>query len=382
MKGNVLVIGNAGVGKSTLINAVLGHDAAITGYGQEGTTRELAVYQQDSVPFRLIDSVGFEPSLIKEFQAIRAVNKWSKNMLKANADNAIHMIWFCIDGTSSRLYQKTLKNLQYSTMMWPSVPIIIVITKSYSFEEREKNIKLIRESISKNKKLEEKTKAILPVVASTYRLTNSAFIGPEGIDMLIDKTIELLPQGYIASYKDVEKYKLNRKRALAHGLVGVSTAGAAIVGAVPIPFADGIILAPLEVSMINAISNLYGIKKDTRSIKFVETIIGAGTVGLAAKTAISAIKAIPGLNLGAAVINSIIAASIVAAIGEVSILAFENINAGRKSIDDIAWVSKLVDESLSNGFAEKVSKVLGDAIQSPDPKSITKSIVKTFLKQK
>ena len=59
MKGNVLVIGNSGVGKSTLINAVLGEDRAVTGYGTEGTTKELAIYENRELPFRVIDSVGF-----------------------------------------------------------------------------------------------------------------------------------------------------------------------------------------------------------------------------------------------------------------------------------------------------------------------------------
>lgn len=38
-KGNVLVLGNSGVGKSTLINAVLGEERAETGFGITGTTK-------------------------------------------------------------------------------------------------------------------------------------------------------------------------------------------------------------------------------------------------------------------------------------------------------------------------------------------------------
>ena len=78
-KGNVLVIGNSGVGKSTLINAVLGEDCAETSWGLEGTTKELKIYEADGVPFRIIDTVGFEPTKKKENRAINAVKKWSKN---------------------------------------------------------------------------------------------------------------------------------------------------------------------------------------------------------------------------------------------------------------------------------------------------------------
>lgn len=65
-KGNVLVIGNSGVGKSTLINAVLGEEKATTGWGNSGTTDHLEIYENDEIPFRIIDSVGFEPSFLRK----------------------------------------------------------------------------------------------------------------------------------------------------------------------------------------------------------------------------------------------------------------------------------------------------------------------------
>ena len=74
-KGNVLVIGNSGVGKSTLINAVLGEDVAITSWGDSGTTIKLDIYNGE--PFNIIDTIGFEPSWLKSIKAIAAIKKWS-----------------------------------------------------------------------------------------------------------------------------------------------------------------------------------------------------------------------------------------------------------------------------------------------------------------
>ena len=74
-RGNILLIGKSGVGKSTLINAVLGEEKAKTSWGSNGTTDRLEMYESDKIPFRLIDTVGFEPSFIKEYRAIRLVLK-------------------------------------------------------------------------------------------------------------------------------------------------------------------------------------------------------------------------------------------------------------------------------------------------------------------
>ena len=104
-KGNILVIGDSGVGKSTLINAVLGEEIAESGFGDKGTTKELKVYESDVLDFRIIDTVGFEPSFFKRMGAINAVKKWSKNAIKEGKENSdINVIWFCVEGTSSKLF--------------------------------------------------------------------------------------------------------------------------------------------------------------------------------------------------------------------------------------------------------------------------------------
>lgn len=381
-RGNVLVIGNSGVGKSTLINSVFGEEMAKTGWGTEGTTSNLEIFESKEIPFRIIDSVGFEPSRIKRKRAINAVKKWSRNSAKeGNEDNKINVIWFCVEGTSRKLFPETIKNLSSATKMWESIPIIVVITKSYSGPEREENIEMVKKAFE-NQKQEKNLRKVIPVVASTYVLHDSAYAAPEGIGELIDATNESMPEGVKAAEKDIYKFILKRKRALSHGIVGVATTAAVVVGAVPIPFADALILSPIEVAEINALAQVYGIKKDEKSKVFFDSIIEVGTVSAVAKAAISALKSIPVMNLGVGVVNAIIAGSIVAAIGEGTIYAFEQVYMGKKTLDDIDWVKKVIESKLSTELLEKVKTVANKITDNVDSKTIGKTIIDIIMAKK
>lgn len=382
-KGNVLVIGNSGVGKSTLINSVLGEDRAKTGFGTSGSTGELKIYQNDVVPFRLIDTVGFEPSWLKSRMAIKAVEKWSKKSVKeGNKDTQINVIWFCIEGTSSKLFPETINNLSKATKMWPSIPVIVVITKSYSVPDRIKNTEMVHNAFAKQNRNSINLKKVIPVVAETFTINENAYAAPEGITDLLEATNELLPEGMKAAKIDIAQFILDRKRVFAHSIVGVVTAGAVVVGAVSLPFSDGLILGPTETGLIYGLSQIYGIKKDEKSKDFFDSIINVGTASIAAKTAISAIKAIPGINIGAAVLNAIIAGSIVAALGEGSIYAFEQVYLGKKTVEDIEWVKNLLNSRLSNQFIDKVMEVIKNLSDKSDKDSIIKAILDLFSSSK
>lgn len=380
-KGNILVIGNAGVGKSTLINAVLGEQVARTSYGTRGTTVKLEIYESEIIPFRLIDTIGFEPGFFQRNRAINAVKDWGKDCAKVGKeDTGISVIWFCVEGTTSKLFSDTIRSLSRATAMWPSIPIIVVITKSYSEPDRERNIQMVKEAFAeqKKKRFEKNLNGIIPVVAETFTLNDTAYAPPAGIDKLIELTNRLLPEGMKAAKKDLAAFRLNRKRVFAQGVVGAATAGAAVVGAIPVPIPDASILTPLETAEVKSLGSIYEIKN---SNQLINSIIEAGTVGTAAKGAINLIKAIPGLNIAAAVLNSIIAASFAAAIGEGSIYIFEQVYLGNKKEEDIDWVKRIM-ESITNDFVEKVKMVIQKVGNKEDKESIVQAVLEIFAMKK
>lgn len=96
-----------------------------------------------------------------------------------------------------------------------------------------------------------------------------------------------------------------------------------------------------------------------------QTIVNAGTAGIIAKSALNAIKAIPGLNIAGDVLNAIVAGTIVAGLGEGSIFVFEQIYTGQKSIQDIEWVKGILDSKV----AVSVTGSLGKIVQEYNAKS-------------
>ncbi|SEQ33757.1 GTPase [Butyrivibrio sp. TB] len=383
-KGNVLVIGNSGVGKSTLINAVLGENAekkAITGRGISGTTTKLEIYENKDISFRLIDTIGFEPGLLKEMKAVNAVKKWSKDATKeGQEDSRINIIWFCVDGTSSKLFKKTIDSLMNATSIWKNVPIVVVITKSYSEPEREENKKMVRAAFAAKKKFTNRLNDIIPVVAAPYVIREGIYAPPEGITELIELTNNLLPEGFKAADKDVKEYNILRRRALSHAVVSAATLAGIAVGGVTLPLSDAAILGPTEALEIESIAKIWGIKKSEKSKKMLDTIVEVGTLSLAGKTIAGALKTIPGINIGAAVVNALIAGGIVFSLGEGASYVFEQIYMGNKTLSDIDWVRKLLEEKLTKSFIEKITEALKDVSENADKKQILETILKVFSK--
>ena len=137
-----------------------------------------------------------------------------------------------------------------------------------------------------------------------------------------------------------------------------STGSAATIGAVPIPFPDGALLAPLEEAEIRSIAKIYGIEGGTDSDNLIRMLVEMGTAGVVAKMILNGLKAVPAINIAADILNAIVAGSIVAAIGEGSQIIFEQIYLGNKSITDTEWVKNLMETTMGKTIAGNVDEIV------------------------
>ena len=130
-----------------------------------------------------------------------------------------------------------------------------------------------------------------------------------------------------------------------------------------------------EIAEVNALAKIYGIQKNEESKEFLNSIIEAGTVSLAAKTAITTLKAMPGVNIGA---TALIAGCIIAALGEGSIYAFEQVYIGKKTVEDIDWVRKLIEAQFSSRFIDKAMKIVQMMTEKADKNTVKEAIFDLF----
>lgn len=342
-KMNILVIGASGSGKSTLIGAVSGAKI-VTGVG-EGQTQKIAVYESDTWPLRFIDTKGFEYSLREQIKTIRQIKKFSKGQIKIGDTNGIDAIWYCIDGTSGRVFLQNINLMSKAIKGWKDIPIFAVITKSLVESDMKANIEAVQSAFAKSKSMN--LKKIIPVVAQEYQVNEDTLVAPFGITELCMETLNCYDEAKSISRTNRNRMILEQKRYTAYSITGGLSGVAGAVGAIPIPFPDAVILTPIEVSEVKAILKVYGI--DT-SNDLIDAIVGSSIITGVAKTIVHAIPIV------GPVINGVVATVMVYAIGQGTILACEEVYNGN------------IDPAQIKEFTDKVASVVKNS------KIITKTI--------
>ncbi|KAI5366444.1 Putative GTP binding domain, P-loop containing nucleoside triphosphate hydrolase [Septoria linicola] len=125
----VLVCGNTGVGKSTLINKTFGVEVTQSSNRSRGIHDVKQEITFDGRPDLIVhDSGGFEAGADTEFLAIEEFLK-EKSTAEEVRDR-LHVIWFCVEINSARTLQTATEKLYQAVSTYAhEVPIVVVATK-------------------------------------------------------------------------------------------------------------------------------------------------------------------------------------------------------------------------------------------------------------
>lgn len=279
---NILIIGKSGVGKSTLINSVFREKIADTGIGKP-VTKHLQKITREDVPVTLYDTRGLEldPKVQKqvqdEIQSLIRENKGTKD--------AIHVAYYCIQGTSSRIEESEIEMIESISK---SIPVVLVLTQSIGEQAKEFHRFLEEMNLP--------VAAVHSLLAQPYVISAEYTVEPFGLKELIERTFNLIPEDVRKAFTNAQQVDIERKVDSAKNWANRYIFTTFGVGFVPIPFSDASLLVPMQVALLAHITVIFGVPIDRGTIlSIVAAVGGTGTATFVGRSVVSnAIKFIPG----------------------------------------------------------------------------------------
>jgi uncharacterized protein (DUF697 family)/predicted GTPase len=307
---SILVTGQTGVGKSTLVNAVLRAPLARTGTGKP-VTEHIKAWTMEGIPLTLYDTPGIELGreggrVGAEFRDLIAQKR------KLPVEQQIHLVWYCVAAESRRIQDYEVALLKQLTA---ELPTVLVMTQCLGPQDdsvlrfsRELQSVIVREGLDIDQR-----RPVLTLAAP--RTIGPHTIEPFGLEELVQRSYQRLPEVVAAAFVNAQAVDLDLKKSSARKTVLWASGIAASIGAVPIPIPDAAPLLALQASMLARITVQMGVDFDDATRNFlIRSVIGSGALAMIGKQAASMLlKAVPGLG---SAINAGVAAALTAALGE------------------------------------------------------------------
>ena len=197
---NILILGRAGIGKTTLINSILEFEGTpnelLTGEGTSKTMGEPKGYTSDKVKgLRLWDSQGVDKEKYDIPKVVEDVKKLiNEASINNDPDKFIHCIWYCVSGQRFEKSESESISELMSIYDDDTLPIVIVYTEAYDEDTAEKVCnevkKVLQEKTDKNKIKEIN---IIPIVAKKKEIkvgNIKTVIEKFGIKSLMDISVK------------------------------------------------------------------------------------------------------------------------------------------------------------------------------------------------
>jgi uncharacterized protein (DUF697 family)/GTP-binding protein EngB required for normal cell division len=298
---NILVIGQTGVGKSTLINAIFRKPLAREGIGKP-VTKVVQRFEDPEVPVTLYDTKGVELGDSKR-RVIRDYKRLIQTSRKGRPEEHIHLAWYCMDAGQTRVEDYDLEIMRE---LAHEVPVILVFTQVIDDERADGLQQAIQQSG-------------LPLLGIVRTLAQPRTIGTQtlparGLEELVRLTNDILPAAVRRAFVNAQGVVIELKVDQSRAVVVAASAAAAGAAAAPIPMSDAALLRPIQLGMLASITAIFGIELDNdKVLGLVKGLIGQGGMEQAGKRLVKELaKHVPGGN----VVNAAVAGTLTGALGE------------------------------------------------------------------
>jgi small GTP-binding protein len=299
---NILISGQTGAGKSTLINAVFRVPLAEEGIGKP-VTKHVQKYEVTGVPVTIYDTPGIELGQATN-EVIRDYKKTITESRRGSPNDLIHVAWYCVNTGQSRIQDYDAKIIR---ALADEVPVILVLTQCIDDEHASALEDVIRE---------EK----LPIDGAPVRTLARARrvagqeLPPRGLEELVERTNDILPEAVRRAFANAQGVVIRLKANQARAIVGASSLAAGTIGAAPIPVPDAAVLLPVQLGMLAGITAVFGVEmSDDRTGNLIRGLVGQGGIAVVGRQiAANLLKVIPGVSF----INAAVATALTAALGE------------------------------------------------------------------
>lgn len=327
---NLAVVGKSGVGKSSLVNAVFGRDLAAVGMGLP-VTRGIHYYHDDVLG--IWDVEGFETG--SQLTPAEHMREYLATVAKRPADEQISVVWYCVLAGSARLEQADVDAI--SELAAAGLQVILVVTKvdwskhpltgKYSVSaDLEQFVSWLMNPTARDHATGLDVPIHIPI--SSVQLTSTRDKNGKGsghgLGDLVTETLNLAPESDADAFRIAQRLNLPWKRELARPVIAKAAAAAAGVAAVPLPVANAVALAPLQLTMMARISTIYDLELKSMMTTGALAQLSAQFTGQAAARGL--ITMIPGAG---SVINAGVASAITAATGEAWMRLCEQVFTGK-----------------------------------------------------
>ncbi len=273
-KCNILVIGNTGIGKSTLIRAVTQSEVS------QSITNKITPYTKAGLPITFYDTCGLEKDEKQRRQVKQRIAEFIKQNKQKEPKDHIHGVWYCVSAMLSRTSEIDKK---WINDLSKELPVILVIARS-----------LIQQCTRFQSELEDinlPVRKIIPILAE-QEVTDVGSVPAHGLVSLKTATEGLLDE--VA--KKATTYAVDNKGSQAvnlsirYGLVALG------VRAVPIPIANTFVSSLLQSRMLEDISKVFGVKLEREVLQQVYKA-ELGATGIITLFLENILKNLPNQNL-------------------------------------------------------------------------------------